>query len=312
MADSRASFEIEGETPPRNRLERWGKAVLQAGKNPLTLPEILRLHALLIEDNRFTQPGIRTEGVFLGDRDHLGDPVPEFIGARPDDLSPLMAGLIAANNRMREAGIDPVLQASATAFGFVYVHPFEDGNGRLHRCLIHHVLADRRFTPPGFVFPVSSVMQDRIDDYRKALRAHSGPLMDFIQWRPMPKRNIEVLNDTGDLYRYYDCTGVAEFLFACVARTVDEDLPREIAYLQSYDDARRRIMDRVDMPDRLADDLILFIRQNKGRLSGKRRRKEFVKLTDPEVSDIEAIVREAFAEAALLDREKVAEADSTP
>jgi hypothetical protein len=42
------------------------------------------------------------------------------------------------------------------------------------------------------------------------------------------------------------------------------------------------------------------------------RRKEFVKLTDPEVSDIEAIVREAFAEAALLDREKVAEADSTP
>ena len=25
--------------------------------------------------------------------------------------------------------LDPVLQAAATAFGFVYVHPFQDGNG---------------------------------------------------------------------------------------------------------------------------------------------------------------------------------------
>lgn len=217
-----------------------------------------------------------------------------------------MAGIIAANDRMR-ASIDPVLQAAATAFGFVFVHPFEAGNGRLHRCLIHHVLADRRFTPPGFVFPVSSVMQDRIDDYNKVLRAHSGPLMEFIKWRPTAKRNVEVLGDTADLYRYYDCTGVAEYLFACVARTVDEDLPREINYLQSYDEARRRIMEHVDMPDRLADDLILFIRQNKGQLSAKRRRKEFRKLTDPEVTAIEAIVREAFAEAPLLEREKVAD-----
>src|SRR6266496_818493 len=43
LADSRASFEIEGERPPRNRLERWGRAVLQAGKNRLTLDEIIRL-----------------------------------------------------------------------------------------------------------------------------------------------------------------------------------------------------------------------------------------------------------------------------
>jgi Fic family protein len=39
--------------------------------------------------------------------------------------------------------------AAATAFGFVYVHPFQDGNGRIHRCLVHHVLAERKFTPPG-------------------------------------------------------------------------------------------------------------------------------------------------------------------
>ncbi|HIP51694.1 MAG TPA: hypothetical protein EYG94_06355 [Campylobacterales bacterium] len=29
------------------------------------------------------------------------------------------------------------------AFSFVYIHPLEDGNGRIHRYLIHHVLAER-------------------------------------------------------------------------------------------------------------------------------------------------------------------------
>src|SRR5262249_42402532 len=141
LADSRASFEIEGERPPRTRLERWGRAVMQAGKNQLTLDEIIRLHAVLIEDTRFVCSGLRPDGVFLGERDHLGDPLPEFIGARPDDLEDLMNGLIEANNRMRDDGLDPVLQAAATAFGFVYVHPFQDGNGRVHRLLIHDVLA---------------------------------------------------------------------------------------------------------------------------------------------------------------------------
>jgi hypothetical protein len=294
LADSRASFEIEGERPPRTRLERWGRAVMQAGLNPLTLDEIIRLHGVLIEDTRFVRAGLRPDGVFLGERDHLGDPRPEFIGARPQDLEHLMAGLIEANDRMREDEIDPVLQAAATAFGFVYVHPLQDGNGRLHRCLIHDVLAERKFTPPGMVFPVSSVMLDRIDEYRTTLQAHSGPLMPFIDWRPTPDRNVEVLNDTADLYRYFDCTEAAEFLYACVTRTVEHDLPREIDYLRRHDQAIRRIMDTVEMPDRVAENLVMFIRQNNGTLSKRRRGEEFKALSDDEVASLEVIVRDAF------------------
>ncbi len=294
LADSRASFEIEGERPPRSRLERWGRAVLQAGKNKLTLEEIVRLQGVLIEDARFVHVGLRSDGVFLGERDHNGDPLPEFIGARPADLRDLMTAMLEANDRMSWDGIDPVLQAASTAFGFVYIHPFQDGNGRIHRCLVHHVLAERKFTPPGMVFPVSSVMYDQIDDYRKTLQAHSGPLMEFIDWRPTPERNVEVLNDTGDLYRYFDATQAAEFLYACVQRTVEQDLPREIEYLRRHDEALRRIMDTVEMPDRLAENLLMFIRQNKGQLPNRRRTKEFAGLTDTEVGMLEAIVREAF------------------
>ena len=294
LADSRASFQIEGERPPRNRLERWGRAVLQAGKNRLTIDEIIRLHGVLIEDTRFVRVGLRLDGVFLGERDHNDDPLPEFIGAAAADLNDLMMGMLEANDRMRDDGLDPVLQAAATAFGFVYVHPFEDGNGRLHRCLIHHVLTERKFTPPGMVFPVSSVMLDRIDDYRTTLQTHSAPLMPFIDWRPTPERNVEVLNGTADLYRYFDCTEAAEFLYACVRRTVESDLPREIGYLRRHDEAIRRIMDAVEMPDRIAENLVMFIRQNKGTLSKRRREGEFSKLRDDEVILIEQIVGDAF------------------
>lgn len=294
LADSRASFEIEGERAPRNRLERWGRAVLQAGKNELTLEEIVRLHSVLIEDTRFVFPGLRPDGVFLGERDHIGDPLPEFIGARPQDLDGLSSGMLVANNRMRDDGLDPILQAAATAFGFIYLHPFQDGNGRVHRCLIHHVLAERKYTPPGMVFPVSSVMLDRIDDYRTTLQAHSGPLMDFIEWRPTAERNVEVLNDTADLYRYFDCTEAAEFLYACVRRTVEHDLPREIDFIRRHDEAMTRIMDRIEMPDRLAQNLILFIRQNNDTLSKRKREKEFSKLTDNEVQSLEKIIQDIF------------------
>jgi hypothetical protein len=294
LADSRASFEIEGERPPRNRLERWGRAVLQAGKNKLTVDEMVRLQGVLIEDDRFVQVGLRPDGVFLGERDHNGDPLPEFIGAKPDDLNNLVTNLFEANDRMSEDGVDAVIQATATAFGFVYVHPFQDGNGRLHRCLVHHVLAERKFTPTGMVFPVSSVMYDRIDEYRKTLQDHSRPLMNFIEWRPTPQRNVEVLNDTADLYRYFDATAAAEFLYACVRRTVEQDLPREIDYLRRYDEALRRIMNTVEMPDRLAENLLMFIRQNNGKLPKRRRTGEFKKLTEAEVASLEAVVNEAF------------------
>jgi len=138
-------------------------------------------------------------------------------------------------------------------------------------------------------------MLDRIDDYRTTLQAHSGPLMPFIDWRPTADRNVEVLNDTADLYRYFDCTGAADFLFACVRRTVEEDLPREIDYLRRHDEALHRIMDAVEMPDRVAENLVMLIRQNNGTLPRRRRENEFQKLRDDEVTLVEGIVNDAFS-----------------
>jgi hypothetical protein len=46
---------------------------------------------------------------------------------------------------------------------------------RRNRYLIHHVLAERGFNPPGMVFPVSAAILDRINDYRKILESYSAP-----------------------------------------------------------------------------------------------------------------------------------------
>jgi hypothetical protein len=190
--------------------------------------------------------------------------------------------------------LDPVIAAAILAFGFVYVHPFEDGNGRIHRYLIHHVLAMRGFNPPGVVFPVSAAILDRIKDYRRVLETYSHRLLPVVKWKATERGNVEVLNDTGDFYRSFDATPHAEFLYACVRKTIEEDLPNETAYLRRHDEAMRRIMDAVEMPDRVAADLLLFIRQNKDTLPKKRREREFAALTDEEVEQMETIVRETF------------------
>ena len=118
--------------------------------------------------------------------------------------------------------------------------------------------------------------------------------MEFIEWRPTASGNVDVLNQTADLYRYFDCTDAAEFLYACVQHTVEHDLPEEIAYLQKNDAAIRRITDLVEMPDQMAQSLILFIRQNQGTLPNKRRKREFELLSDEEVASLEQIIRDEF------------------
>ena len=295
LKDSRSSFEIEGEHPPQDRIQRWGKTIGEAGRRPIDLDELLRLQRIVIGDDRYVPLGLRKEGGFVGERDReTRMPLPDHISARHDDLPSLIDGLVAFD-RNAAPQLDPVLAAAILAFGFVYIHPFEDGNGRLHRYLIHHVLAERGFNPPGMAFPVSAAILDRIDDYRHTLETYSERLLPLIKWETTDKGNVRVLNETADYYRFFDATPHAEFLYECVARTIDVDLPAEAKYLQGYDTFKRQVTDIVDMPDGTLDLLFRFLRQNNGALSKRGWEKEFAALTDDEVAKIEASYNGAFS-----------------
>ncbi len=296
LKDSRASYAIEGERPPQDRIQRWGRAIGEAGRRSIELDALLRLQAIVIGDARFVRLGLREEGGFIGEHDRETRlPIPHHISARPEDLRTLINGMVAFD-RGAALNLDPVIAAAVLAFGFVYVHPFVDGNGRIHRYLIHHVLAQRGFNPAGVVFPVSAAILSRSNEYRAILEDYSGRLLPIIDWRPTADANVNVRNDTGDFYRYFDATPHAEFLYACVRHTIEEDLPRETAFLERYDQFRGRIEAMVDMPDRTIDLLFRFLHQNAGRLSKRAREGEFAQMADGEVTAAEEAYAASFVE----------------
>ena len=295
LEDSKASYAIEGETPPHNRAERWGRIIGQAGKTPLSRSELERLQKEVIVDSRFIHMGYRDEGGFIGSHDRSTNmPIPSHISAKHQDLDALMSGLIETAELLSDSDFAPVLAATLIAFGFVFIHPFEDGNGRLHRYLLHHVLIETGFTPKGLVFPVSSVILKRITDYVTALEAYSKPRLSFVEWRATDKGNVDVLNETIDLYRYFDATIQAEFFYECVHETITKALPDEVKYLQQYDEMKAFVNNYIDMPDRTADLLIRFLHQNDGKLSNRARSREFSALTDEEVQVFENKFEEIF------------------
>jgi hypothetical protein len=193
-----------------------------------------------------------------------------------------------------DPAFNALVHSAGLAFGFIYVHPYADGNGRLHRYLINHVLAERKFSPDGVVLPVSAEILARIADYSALLRSRSGPLLDFIEWKQTDKGNVEVTADTSDLYRYIDVTDEAAFLSECVRSTVEKTFPAEISFLESYDKASRRIGAMIEMPNNMIGTLIVQVVNNGGRVPNKRRKNEYKALTDDEVSKVEDVIKEEF------------------
>lgn len=294
LNESKGSFGIEGETPPRTRLERWGRLIADAKGMTLSIATLEALHrSLFDEPHAYTTYGLRTTGGFVGRHDRDQSPIPDHISARHQDLPDLMTDWLAAFDRMKRNRFDAVLTAAIIGFGFVFIHPFEDGNGRLHRFMIQKALADLGFNPDGVVLPVSAAILDDLVGYRAALEDFSIPALGGIEWEPTERGNIRVLNDTAYIYRYFDATRHAEYLLDRIEATIHHALPEELAYLHRFDDAKRRIADIIDLSDRLSSLFIQFCVQNQGRLSVAKRAAYFDALADDMIVRLEEAVAES-------------------
>jgi hypothetical protein len=141
------------------------------------------------------------------------------------------------------------------------------------------------------LFPVSAVMLRDRRAYDAVLQRFSASVMPFIDWTLDGNGKMEVGNPTKDLYRFWDATPFAEYLYGVVEETIGKDLAEEIRFLSTFDRAVSRTMEIVDMPDGRASLLVRLILQNRGTLAASRR-KDFSELSDGEVSLIEAAVRE--------------------
>ena len=180
-----------------------------------------------IVDPRFANDGWRdtiNEQNYVGRSVSLTEEEIHFIAPRPQDLAELMAAYLEASRRILNCAVHPVIAAAGIAYPFVFLHPFSDGNGRLHRFLIHYALSFRRFAPDGVVFPISATMLHHPQDYDASLESFSKPLLPLVEYKVDSGGRMTVLNDTRDLYRYVDCTFLAEALFNFVEETIEKEL----------------------------------------------------------------------------------------
>ena len=289
--ETRSSFEIEHVEPGARRTARFVALLRRAGKDDhLSKPALVALQQAIV-DERFAGRDYRCFQNYVGESVGSGHEVIHFVAPKPADLPDLMEGWLRCCRGMLDGGIHPVVTAAVTAFGFVFLHPFEDGNGRLHRFLIHHVLARAGFTPAGIVFPVSAAMLRQMGQYDETLESFSRPLMERIEYRLNERGEMTVLTDSVGFYRFMDMTRIAERLFGFVEATIQGELAGELDFLDRYDRIKRGLQEIVDMPDRRMDLFIRLCLQNKGRIA-KGKRDLFAGLTEDEVAAMEKVVQE--------------------
>ena len=301
VKETKSSFEIERIKPTSTRTERF-VALLQMAeqKDFCNKAQLIDIKNRII-DERFRDSGYRSTQSYVGETVAWQKEKIHFVCPKPDDLEEMMEGLTSAHERMKTGGVSAVIHAAAVSYGFVFLHPFEDGNGRIHRFLVHNVLAGRGFTPEGVMFPISATMLKDPADYEASLEAFSRQVMPLVEYSLDEDGRMTVHNDTALWYRYIDMTPQAEALFRFIEQTIETELTSELAFLVNYDKTKKAIQEVVDMPDREIDLFIRFCLQNNGRLSARKRESRFGYLSDEEIARMELAVQTAYGDMAKSD-----------
>lgn len=294
--ETRSSYEIESEKPSPDRINRFIAILHQAGKGPAAA--VLEEHNLTelqnaIVDQRYAQKGYRDFQNYIGQTNYRMEEIYHYICPPHDIIRSMMDGMVAVEQKTLNG--PAVVRAALIAFGFVFIHPFLDGNGRIHRFLIHDMLTRDGVAEQNFIIPVSAHMLNNMKDYDTALEDFSKPLMQRIKFSIAADGQVTVHNpkEVEAYFRYPDLTHQCTYLARTIQATIQHDLSEELYFLERYDELKDGLQDLVDMPDRKLDDIIKFLHQNKGAFPN-RRKTSFPEITEEEFSAMERIYSEIF------------------
>lgn len=289
LSETRGSYAIERETPSAGKQERFVQLLRKAGE-PLAVDE----DWLVGLQNAVVRDGYSQEAAYRGRQNWLEESTGRitFFPPPPDELRRAMAGWESFVNDESRCQ-DVLVRAACAAFGFVYLHPFMDGNGRLHRFLIHHALARSGLLPPGTILPVSAVVLKHIPAYLAVLTAFSKPVTSLWDYRKTDGEPTIVRSPGSRPYRFFEADREVAFLHDMIRRSVQEEIPRELAWLQGYDNAFAILDQELDIPQKDLSALIRAAQSNQGTLS-LNKRKQYVHLPQAVLNRIEAVVRQSF------------------
>lgn len=301
LSDTRASFAIEKETPSPNKERAFLDAMAQLGqREPLTEDYLVGLQNLVITNPFATEVAFRNKQNWLQRAGH-GPLAVQYVPPTPEDAQRLMDGLMRMANAT-EGTVPPLVKAALVSFGFVFIHPFMDGNGRVSRLLAHHSLQAQGALPnigsTPAILPLSVAMKRHEQDYLLALQAFSRPMRQLWDVTAISEADFSFEYCASPwLYAHWDGTAAAGFLTTCAEQALSESLIEETAFLQAYDRAWSRIDRAFDLPDRTINLLIQWIRQNGGRMPERRRTtREAAGLSAEQITSIETIVAECFGD----------------
>lgn len=329
--ETRASYEIESDAP-QPRAQRFVEALInQSQRNASwkqwwTAEQFVEVQKELL-DERYASETLRDFDVRVSEQLSLTGKQERvhWVGAPRAYVQELLRGLSEAWKahhmeprkprqkpqqdeamQPRDSCGDPnvdLAMAVCLSFGFVYVHPFGDGNGRVHRLLLSYVFAQTQLTPPDIVVPISAlVLNDRFN-YDRILESYSRPAMACMRYEISPQSGeISVSPSCADLFRYIDLSDHVEQIAIWFEQAIHEELVREVEELVRIDEALGRMQEIVDMPDQKLHRFLQICHHN-GSLPGstsyripkKKRQRLFAELSDAEVASLEEAVSQVFS-----------------
>lgn len=306
--ESRASFLIEKEADQADRIQRFAHVIAQyCGhiQDPLSDKSLHILQAAILGHDAFGL-GLRRSPVFVGQAT-MRENIVHYIAPHFDDLTSMLEGLNAFEQATR--GAESLARAAVLAFGFVYIHPMRDGNGRIHRFLINDTLVRDKAMPDGVILPVSATITSSTEfrsGYDRALEVFSRPFMrryatayrfgEVLTYEDGTPSNFifEDYDNARFAWRYPDLTEHVLYTARVVAHTVRAEMAEEAKVLMVFQRALEQLKDVVEMPDQDANRIIRSVKDNNWTISGKLK-KQYPQLEDERrAARILEAVRSAF------------------
>jgi Fic/DOC family len=306
--ESRASFAIEHEENQTDRIRRFaGVMERRCGnyENPLARPSLEELQREILGP-RATRYGLRQSPVFVGQSTLYG-PYVDYIAPPWKNIDGMLEGLAHFLNATHAES--PIVRASVASFGFVYIHPMADGNGRISRFLVNDVLRRDGAVPRPFILPISATITENAQNrvrYDATLETFSRSLMNRYQeaYRFGERRmyadgvesdfDFDAYDDALYAWRYPDLTIHVEYMADVIDQTLRHEMRQEARYLRGLETARAGIKELVEGPNADIDRIIRSFQDNQGQLSNKLK-KEFPLLAELSLENqIAEIVHRAF------------------
>lgn len=291
LSETKDSFAIEKEQPDTNKIQRYINLLRQAHK-PRTIDEdyLAELQKATINNPYEWAVSYRNEQNFLSNGP--GAMGVTYVPPAPDLCRELMQEWEQLTNQLPKQ-VDPIVLGAVISFGFVFLHPFMDGNGRLSRFMFHQVLCRSGQLANGLLLPVSAVLYNKERDYLAALSAYSSETRPFWQVDYIDTENFAFeFNGHESIYRYWDGTACAELMAEACDEAMEHYIKQEVAYLNQYDTLKRHINKLYDINDRTLSKLVVFCLEQNGKISQKRR--DQLKYEVPE--DVFDALESAYAE----------------